>query len=72
MMRMIQGNSEIKSGHVKLEICVYKGTLKLSSTPGDLASYCRKQYECPDEVHRNLDCKNCPDFKAYEYDWYST
>lgn len=69
---MIQGNSEIKSGHVKLEICVYKGTLKLSSTPGDLASYCRKQYECPDEVHKNLDCKNCPDFKAYEYDWYST
>ena len=64
---MTQMNSEIKSGHEKLESCVYNGTIKL--TEYDRGSYCTKQFECPDETHRNLDCKNCPDFKAYEYDW---
>ena len=64
-------NTEIKSGHEKLDICIHKGIMKLSLAPEDLASYCTKQHECPDEIHRGLDCKNCPDFKAYEYDWYT-
>ena len=66
---MSQRTSEIKSGHEKLDICIHKGTMKLSLAPGDLASYCTKQFEYPDEVHKGLDCKNCPNFKAIEYDW---
>ena len=28
--------------------------------------WCGKQITNPNEIHKNCDCKNCPDFEAYE------
>lgn len=30
--------------------------------------WCQKQFSEPTEVHKKCDCKNCPDFEAYEYE----
>ena len=52
-------------GNIKINVCEYKGVG--SGTYFEMASYCTKQQECLDEIHKNLKCKECPDFKAYEY-----
>ena len=28
--------------------------------------WCGKQLSDPNEIHKKCDCKNCPDFEAYE------
>lgn len=34
--------------------------------------WCNKQFDEPTEIHKNCDCKNCPDFEALEWDTYYT
>jgi len=65
--------------HVKLNSCVYKGNLKLCKYRGlgmgsdfEMAPYCTKQIDYPDDVHKSMDCKNCPDYREYEYTVEST
>lgn len=62
--------------HVRLDTCRFKGNFKLrycknqklgTGAGFEMAAYCTKQTEHPDDVHRNMRCKECPDFEAYEY-----
>lgn len=57
--------------HYILDICRYKGTMKLEYCKDvgfiNLASYCIKQQECPDKIHKEMLCDICPDYQPYEY-----
>ena len=48
----------------KLDTCKYLGhEVNWSRT-----WWCNKQFDEPTEVHKKCNCKNCPDFEAYEYE----
>lgn len=62
--------------HVKMNTCNYQGNMKLKicehkglgvGADFEMASYCTKQFEKSDDIHKNLKCNECPDFKPYEY-----
>lgn len=57
--------------HIILNSCRHKGihpNIAYSNALPVYGSYCTKQFECPDDIHKGLDCRNCPDFESYEYD----
>ena len=51
--------------HIKVERCAY-----ISLGMGEdfcMCSYCTKQTEYPDDIHKNMKCKECKDYVPYEY-----
>jgi hypothetical protein len=57
--------------HVTLNSCRHIGIQPAIAGFGNTpvyGYYCVRQFKCPDDIHKGLDCKNCPDFEPYEYD----
>ena len=55
--------------HIVLKTCRHLGNMKSERTNigFSMIPYCTKQFECPDDIHKHLKCRNCPDFENYEY-----
>lgn len=65
---MSKEESVKKGGKVVLSTCSYRGYMKLDGYK--LANYCILCSKGKtDDTHKNLDCKNCPDFEAYSYEY---